>query len=195
MRRKSTRYVITHPVELRVAADRREVMLHDVSRTGLFACTDAPWSAGTEVRIALPSDTGRRLHTRGTVARRVTTLEAQTVGGIAGVGVALREPSEPADELFGLGIEHLVRRSVREVGELALRGQLSNIGLATVLTMLEVERKSGRLELEDSGRSIWIELVEGRIVDAGTPELELDIEDAWAVLMHALDWRRGTFEL
>jgi len=168
------------------------VTLQDLSRTGLFVRTDDPWAAGTPVRIALEAEPGRRLYTRGVVARRVTATDARCVGCPPGVGIALREPCEPADDLFGLGIEHLVRRSLREASEVILRGQLADLSLAAVLSLLELERKSGRLVLEDAGATIWIELVEGRIVDAGMDDGD---GDAWSTLMHALDWCSGTFEL
>lgn len=146
-----------------------------------------PLAVGTVVKLSMATSDDRRLHTRGTIVREDG----------AGVGVALHEPCEPADELFGLGIEQLVRRStqaqlVRPANQpAALAGELSVIGLPAILTMLEHERQTGRLVL--TGECIlWIDVADGRIVDAGMADV---VMPAHAVVMMALDQRRGRFEL
>lgn len=72
-----------------------------------------------------------------------------------------------------------------------LRGSLEHVAIATVLTMLEQERKTGRLVMT-SDRDAWIDLVDGRIVGAGPATAT---GGALAAVLSALDWTHGTFEL
>lgn len=187
MRRQAVRYAIHHPVELVVANDRHHVHSQDLSRTGMFVGMTRSIAVGTAVKLSMTGIDQRRLYTRGTVVR----------GDQNGIGISLRPPCEPADEMFGIGIEQLVRRCtatqlVRPANQTAaLAGELSIIGLPAILTMLEVERQTGRLMLV--GENVfWIDISEGRIVDAGMAEVVIS---AHAAVMMALDQKRGRFEL
>lgn len=187
MRRQAVRYAIHHPVELVVANDRHHVHSQDLSRTGMFLGMTRPITVGTAVKLSMTGVDQRRLYTRGTVVR----------GDANGVAVSLRPPCEPADEMFGIGIEQLVRRCTattltRPANQpTALAGDLQFIGLPAILTMLEVERQTGRLML--IGENVfWIDIAEGRIVDAGMAEVMIA---AHAAVMMALDQKRGRFEL
>jgi len=186
VQRQSVRYAIHHPVEVGVANERHHVHSQDLSRTGMFLPITSPFEVGTIVKLAMPVEQ-RRVYTRGTIVRTDS----------AGVGIALREPCEPADELFSLGIEQLVRRCaatqlVRPANQpAALSGDLSMIQLPAILTMLEHERQTGRLVLTGE-HVMWIDLCEGRIVDAGMADV---FEQPYACVMSALDMRRGRFEL
>lgn len=187
MRRQAVRYAIHHPVELVVANDRHHVHSQDVSRTGLFLGMTGAIAVGTAVKLSMTGVDQRRLYTRGTVVR----------GDVNGVGISLRPPCEPADEMFGIGIEQLVRRCTatqhtRPSSQPAsLAGDLSIIGLPAILTMLEQERQTGRLMLIGEA-VLWIDIAEGRIVDAGMAEVMIA---AHAAVMMALDQKRGRFEL
>lgn len=72
------------------------------------------------------------------------------------------------------------------------RGDLGELGLPALLTMFEHERKSGQLVVRCAGATGWIDLADGRIVDARTTALAAD---PWDVLMHLLDWTAGEFAL
>lgn len=72
-----------------------------------------------------------------------------------------------------------------------LRGSLAELGLPALLTMLEIERKTGRLVLFGA-QTAWIDVVDGRIIGAGASGLSAP---ARAVMMALLDWTHGTFEL
>lgn len=72
-----------------------------------------------------------------------------------------------------------------------LQGSLQDVGLPAVLTLLEQERKTGRLVLKN-GHTAWIDLVEGRIVDAGW---SLANDHARNVVFELLDWQSGSFRL
>src|SRR5512139_152547 len=85
-----------------------------------------------------------------------------------------------------------VRRFVRGTPQVVFAGDLSEIGLPALLTMFEHERKSGQLVICHGVATGWIDLEDGRIVNARSTEL---IADPRSVLMHLLDWTSGRFEL
>ena len=72
-----------------------------------------------------------------------------------------------------------------------LQGSLQDVALPAVLTLLEQERKTGRLVIKN-GHTAWIDLVEGRIVDAGW---SLADDQARNVVFEVLDWTTGSFKL
>jgi len=84
------------------------------------------------------------------------------------------------------------RASQREVGRVVLRGALAELGLPSLLTMFEQERKSGQLALTRDQLVAWIDFVDGRIVRARSTEIDADSR---TVLMNVLDWQAGYFEL
>jgi two-component system OmpR family response regulator len=76
----------------------------------------------------------------------------------------------------------------------SLRGDLSQIGLAALLTMIEMERKTGVLTLRDpASASAQILVRGGRVVHARLDD-RADPVDAECVY-HLLSWSAGTFEL
>jgi CheY-like chemotaxis protein len=75
---------------------------------------------------------------------------------------------------------------------LALRGVLSEIGLPSLLVMLEMERKSGILVIEADPGTARLFLRKGRIIRA---EIEADAPLAGAAAIYqALSWTDGQFE-
>jgi CheY-like chemotaxis protein len=84
----------------------------------------------------------------------------------------------------------LAQASPRASERVILAGTLSDITLPALLTMFELERKTGRLAL--TGEYVaWIDIVEGRIASAGSATGD----EPRAVLMSLLDWTCGSFEL
>lgn len=77
------------------------------------------------------------------------------------------------------------------VEQSVLAGDLRGLGLPAVLMLLEQERKTGRLVLKN-GHTAWIDLVDGRIVDAGW---SLGDSHARNVVFSVLDWTAGSFKL
>lgn len=73
----------------------------------------------------------------------------------------------------------------------ALRGSLADLDLPALLTMCELQRKTGRLVLFGA-QTAWVELVEGRVVGAGASDSNAPV---YAVMMSLLDWTHGSFEL
>jgi twitching motility two-component system response regulator PilH len=72
-----------------------------------------------------------------------------------------------------------------------LRGSLSELALPGLLTMLEQERKTGRIVLFGA-QTAWIDVIDGRIAGAGCSGVSAPTR---AVMMSLLDWTHGTFEL
>ena len=72
-----------------------------------------------------------------------------------------------------------------------LRGSLAELGLPALLTMMEQERKTGRLVLFGA-QTAWIDVIDGRIAGAGCSGVSAPTR---AVMMSLLDWTHGTFEL
>jgi DNA-binding response OmpR family regulator len=80
----------------------------------------------------------------------------------------------------------------RDTERVVLRGALAELGLASLLTMFEHERKSGQLALTRDQLVAWIDFVNGRIVRARSTEIDADSR---TVMMNVLDWQAGFFEL
>jgi two-component system OmpR family response regulator len=77
-------------------------------------------------------------------------------------------------------------------GSMAFQGDIAHMSLATVLTLLELERRSGRLKVtNDQGRTATLDLSEGAFAAAA-----LDAK-AWQpteFLREVLRWKRGSFQ-
>lgn len=84
------------------------------------------------------------------------------------------------------------RASQRETERVVLRGTLAELGLPSLLTMLEQERKSGVLAVTREHHVAWIDVAQGAIVRARSTELDASSRD---VMMAVLDWKDGYFEL
>ena len=85
----------------------------------------------------------------------------------------------------------LALASPRPTERVVLSGTLSDLPLPALLSMLELEKKTGRLAV--TGEHVaWIDIVDGKVAGAGSATGE---PDAKAILMTLLDWTHGTFEL
>lgn len=84
------------------------------------------------------------------------------------------------------------RANQRNPERVLLRGTLGELGLPSLLTMFEQERKSGQLSISHDHSVAWIDFAEGKIVRARSSELDAG---SHPVLMAVLDWKDGYFEL
>lgn len=75
----------------------------------------------------------------------------------------------------------------------ALEGDLNQIGLSVLLTMLEMERKSGVLKVENDEQSARLSLHQGRVVKAVTEGGAVRPVNAECVY-YLLNWSSGRFE-
>lgn len=84
-----------------------------------------------------------------------------------------------------------VAQQPRRAERTSLAGSLADVEVAAVLMLLEQQRKSGRLVISN-GHVAWIDIVDGRVVDAGW---SIDKSDPRVVVMAVLAWAHGTFRL
>jgi CheY-like chemotaxis protein len=84
-----------------------------------------------------------------------------------------------------------VAETPKRTERVLLSGSIGDLGLASVLTMMELEKKTGRL-FASNGNAAWVDIVAGRIVDAGW---SLGATHPRAVVLALLDWQQGSFKL
>lgn len=84
-----------------------------------------------------------------------------------------------------------VASTPRRTERVAMSGSLSDFGLDALLTLVEQQRKTGRI-IVSNGHAAWIDVVEGRVVDAGW---SLGRAHPRAIVMAVLGWSNGTFKL
>ena len=96
------------PVELYADGERRDVQLHDLSRSGMFLRTPEPLPIGTEIHVVIAPE-GQRCITGGRVTHLLGEAEARAFGRRPGIGIAFRDPVATNDHLFAIAVERLVR--------------------------------------------------------------------------------------
>lgn len=79
----------------------------------------------------------------------------------------------------------------KKTERVSLSGSLSDVSLGVLLTLIEQQRKSGRVVLSN-GDAAWLDVVDGRIVDAGWSR---GAAHPRTIVMELLDWEHGTFKL
>lgn len=84
-----------------------------------------------------------------------------------------------------------VAQRVPVIDKVVLRGNLAQIGLPTLLSLLEFERKSGILVVLSDERAARLFVAVGRVVKIEGPR---DDGQAFDRLMSVLDWDGGNFE-
>lgn len=151
-----------------VLVDRLTPMIDGVQLVEKLACDDKLAAVPVMVMMKEPSELGVALQ-RGAadvLLKPFTMLEV--------IARATRVASWP-------------RRTER----IALTGSLSDFGLDALLTLVEQQRKTGRI-IVSNGQAAWIDVVDGRVVDAGW---SLGRAHPRAIVMSVLDWTHGTFKL
>jgi len=82
--------------------------------------------------------------------------------------------------------------SQRDIDRVVLRGTLAELGLPSLLTMFEQERKSGQISVTRDHLVAFIDVIEGKIVRARSNEIA---GTSHAIMMSVLDWKAGYFEV
>jgi two-component system OmpR family response regulator len=75
-----------------------------------------------------------------------------------------------------------------------LEGELANVGLSTLLTILDMERRSGVVTLQRAGGSGLLHVRDGRVVRASVEGARLPRAGREAIF-ELLSWTDGRFEL
>ncbi len=91
-----------------------------------------------------------------------------------------------------LRARRLARGGRRDGEQVLLRGAVAQLGLPSLLTMLEQERKTGVLRLTLDDTVAWLSFVDGRLVRARASDKR---DDSRSTLMRVLSWTTGHFEL
>jgi len=95
---------------------------------------------------------------------------------------------EAAD--FSLGRE-LTEEDETSISGSSIRGSIGDMSLSTVLAMLEIERRSGRLKVQgEDGSLVAFELEEGSVVGSRVSENDVDPVES---LRSVLGWKNGRF--
>ena len=95
------------------------------------------------------------------------------------------------DEELALRLKAVSAQSKRTAEQVILRGRIAEVGLGTLLSMLDFERKSGLLLLISQGAIVTLFVAEGRVVKIDpVPEARTPRER----LLDILDWTEGRFE-
>lgn len=88
----------------------------------------------------------------------------------------LREPAEDSDAA---------------ISGSSIRGSIGDMSLSTVLAMIEIERRSGRLKVQsEDGSIVAFELEDGSVVGSRVSENDIDAVES---LREVLTWKNGRF--
>jgi two-component system OmpR family response regulator len=162
----------------------------------LPACADIPivflqsvLDSSREIRGSGPRDQRLRKPFRVEDLERaiVTTLGGEPVQTLVGQSTSPALAASPA-EAPGTGA---IKPSAGHRPLSAVRGQLDQIGLSSILVVLEMERKTGILLVERAQGTARLFLRKGRIIRADTEEPRLTGPPA---VFETLSWSSGSFD-
>jgi CheY-like chemotaxis protein/Tfp pilus assembly protein PilZ len=100
-------------------------------------------------------------------------------------------PRPFTDEELCIRVGRAALEARRRAPEPVLRGNLSEISVATLLSLFEFERRSGVLHLHRDDEAASLYVSGGRVVRASARDPE---PGPMALVMRLLDWKRGRFE-
>jgi DNA-binding response OmpR family regulator len=93
-------------------------------------------------------------------------------------------------------VERVLERAnmAEQAASIGIRGDLTKVSLASLLSLAEMERRTGVLQLASEGESATLHLREGAVVRIDLPEPHDRLEGI-ARFFHVLDMQGGRFEL
>ena len=187
--------------------------IRTISRFGAYLVDVPDLEIDTVVEVAVPLASGRFVVTSGNVVNVVTTGTAVRHGVEPGAIIQFRRSTTDEDSEFHAAVaertssprpEIHVGKPTRQISQRQLSelieqsrpqvfsGSIQELGLPTLMMMLEQQRKSGRLVVENGGTVANFDLVDGRVV---TAEWSGVASSPREILMAVLDWEDGTFDL
>ena len=107
------------------------------------------------------------------------------------LGVRDVVPKPFTDEELCIRVRRAALEARRPPVESVLRGSLSDISIATLLSLFEFERKSGVLQVRHEGRWNRLFIARGRVVKAEGSGAHAELVER---IMSVLDWEVGRFE-
>lgn len=177
---------------VRIAGAMHLATIENLSRFGARLVDVPAISIGESIELAVPPTF---VPTTATVVHVIDAETAARHDSRVGVIVRFREPIDGPErserrtlELAGDQLADLVTATLSPV----FAGVLSELPSATVLSVFESARKSGRLVLKRDTISATIELLDGQVIGAhwsGGPA------NPRAIVIDVLGWTEGTFEL
>jgi CheY-like chemotaxis protein len=137
----------------------------------------------------------RRLRAHPVLAHMPVVMMSYEAGDIArlnayrlGVKDFIKKPF--TEEEVALRLRSAARPQGRTQEHVILRGKIAELGLGTLLSLLEFERKSGLLIMVGADEMMTLYLAEGRVVKIDPVKRRSPRES----LLELLDWTTGTFE-
>jgi CheY-like chemotaxis protein/Tfp pilus assembly protein PilZ len=109
------------------------------------------------------------------------------------LGVRDIVPRPCTDEELCIRVGRAALEARRPAPEPVLRGNLSEISVATLLSLFEFERRSGVLHLRRDEEWARLFIASGRLVKVEGLDGEMEA-DSTQRIMRVLDWKRGRFE-
>ena len=126
----------------------------------------------------------------------LSSEEERMRGFAAGVDDYITKPV--SDDELRLRVGRMLGRTRRSAGPQAtssmLRGDLAHVSLNSLLSFLEMERRSGALQVVSPTEAATLYLREGAVVRVDLPPERAHLEGPSRVF-HVLDWSQGRFEL
>lgn len=166
----------------------------------LPACADTPivfllsvLDSSNEIRGAGPKDQRLRKPFRVEDLERaiVTSLGAAPVQTLVGLSTLSKPGASAAPSPAPSAGSGSIKPSSGHRPLSAIRGQVDQIGLSSILVVLEMERKTGILLVERLQGTARLFLRKGRIIRADTEEPRLS---GTAAVYEALNWTNGSFD-
>ncbi|MCC6213591.1 MAG: response regulator [Polyangiaceae bacterium] len=123
-------------------------------------------------------------------------LQALNVGADAYLTKPFRHQEVVAQIAALIGMAERLRGAPDSLGPAssltapALRGDTAEMSIATILSILEMERRSGRLKMRRAGQSATLEIADGRLARATLDERPCE---PLAAVRTVLAWRDGRF--
>lgn len=189
------------PLVLLCADDEDNLLAAELRRAGFLVWAQPPGSDGVEaVALARPHcvvcdvevDGARELveSLRGDEATRKTPLlllaprvdnRSSLAAFFATADVSIEKPFRTAD--VATQVAALVRSRARKAGAGAIRGDLSHVAATTLLSLLDVEQRSGELRVDASNRRVTVELAGGHVTRARIDEKDIPAGAAIAAIL------------
>jgi hypothetical protein len=168
-----------------------------LSVSGMVIDTNRAVEAGAKISLEIEAPSSDRALRLSGHAVRSRRIEDFGEGELYSVEVSFDQGEESQSSSVADVVNTLVSeaattdRPARKREGVHLSGSLSEVGLASLLAFLELERSSGVLGIERDSNKVTVFVQDGRILD-----VEADSPDSSAIdsLADLLEWPEGAFE-